>query len=64
LLEPDPGDEYHVPTVCVELLVGGNLDIRLGVKNPEEVARRLNKDDKTLPMPPNTPLEPTAFGGG
>jgi hypothetical protein len=59
LLEPDPGAEYDVPTVRVELLVGGNMDIRLGVRNPEEIARRLNNNGETLGMPPNKPLQPT-----
>ena len=27
LLEPEPGDEYHVPSVRLELLIGGNMDV-------------------------------------
>lgn len=61
LLEPEPGDEYHVPIVRVELLVGGNLDIRLGVANPEEIARRLNDSGQHgFEMPPNTGKQLTA----
>ena len=61
LLDPEPGDEYHVPTVRIELLVGGNMDIRIGVANPEEIALRLNESALgTLAMPPNKRLGRTA----
>jgi len=61
LLDPKPGDEYHVPTVRIELLIGGNMDIRIGVANPEEIARRLNESALgTLAMPPNTGMQPPA----
>ena len=60
IIEPEPGEEYYVPTVRIELLVGGQMTVRLGVAKPEEITRRLNDSGGrgSLSMPPNKTLQP------
>jgi hypothetical protein len=42
-LVPETGDEYPVPTVCIEFIVGGQILVGLNVKGSDEVIRRLQE---------------------
>src|SRR5262249_24581570 len=43
LVEPLPTDRTHIPTIRIELLVGGEMTIPIGVSDPEAVVRLLNR---------------------
>jgi hypothetical protein len=40
---PQTSDEYPVPTVCIEFIVGGQILVALDVKGSDEVTRRLQE---------------------
>ena len=40
---PQTSDEYPVPTVCIEFIVGGQIQVALDVKGSDEVIRRLQQ---------------------
>jgi hypothetical protein len=40
-VEYSPAEEYPIPAVHIEFIVGGAVDLRLGVARPNEVIRRL-----------------------
>ena len=40
---PSRGGEYEVATVCIELIVGGQIEIALDVRKSEEIVRRLQE---------------------
>lgn len=42
LLDTAASEEYPIPTAHIELIVGGSLDVRLGVSNPTEIIQRLD----------------------
>jgi hypothetical protein len=43
MIEPVPTDEYYVPRVRIELLVGGELTVPIAVSDPEAVAERVDE---------------------
>jgi len=65
LVEPVLSEEYYVPRLRIELLVGPEMTIPIAVSDPEAVVRLLNKGaGRGLTPPPNPPLEPTAEKSG
>jgi hypothetical protein len=42
-VEPDPGDKIPVPTIRIELIVGGALDIPISISHPDQVISRLGE---------------------
>jgi len=52
-VEPSPGEESPIPVVRIELIVGGSLDIQLGVPRSGEIIMRLNESDEASARPQN-----------